>query len=520
MNKFLLVISLFAFNGFAQESDVTEYVIEKIYPLNKKIGNLNYRTQIDKSHYYFRNHLEVHSGIKPFIVSHFGTNEDKFLPRYRKNIDNHAGLFRLYTIADLSVGVEVTASATLPLNTGIGAGLDFHYKKFVLTAKALPYYSNPSTINDSVQSTFNQDFGTGRALASNVFMKAEILANYKANKFFSFWAGYGKNSFGEGYRSLLLSDNAGPNPFAKIETSFAGIKYVNLYSILKDNTTDPFDRKQDITKFTSTHYLSWNITRNINFSVFETVVWQGKDTLTNRGLDINYLNPIVFYRPVEYGLGSSDNVLIGANSCYKFNNHHNVYGQFVLDEFLLSELKAKSKWWANKYGYQIGYKSNHFFAENLYFQLEFNGVRPFTYSHKSSQHSYGHLNAPLAHPIGANFYELLNIISYKKGRHRITNKITFASYGKDPDNNISYGQDIFKSYTLRDGNFGHLMMQGVKTNVLNENIIYEFGLWPEIDLFLTAMYNYRLVNNSYGTEQSHTFSVGIRSRIWNSYSDF
>jgi hypothetical protein len=496
-----------------------ETELEKIQPLNRKVANLNYRSQIENSSYLFRDNIEIHSGVKPILVSHIKTTKS-FSPRYNKAIETHAGVLRIYPIADLTGGIY-NATSTKPIFVaGIGAGIDLHYKKLTFTIKALPYYSEQNGISDSSQVYYNQDFGTSRALASNIFLKSEILAAYKANKFFTFWGGYGKNTFGEGYRSLLLSDNAGPNPFAKIETTFAGIKYVNLYSMLKDNTVNPFDKSFDTQKFTSTHYLSWNITKSINFSVFETVVWQGKDTLTNRGLDINYLNPIVFYRPVEYGLGSSDNVLIGANTSYKINNHHNIYGQFILDEFLLSELKAKSKWWANKYGYQLGYKSNHFFLENLYFQVEFNGVRPFTYSHKASEHSYGHLNAPLAHPIGANFYEILNIISYKRGKHRITNKITIVSYGADSANGISYGQDIFKSYSLREGNFDQLMMQGIKTNVLNENIIYEYELWPEIDLFLIGAYNYRMANTSLGTTHSHTFSIGLKSRIWNSYSDF
>ncbi|MFT6717274.1 MAG: hypothetical protein ACJA0Q_001926, partial [Saprospiraceae bacterium] len=51
---------------------------------------------------------------------------------------------------------------------------------------------------------------------------------YKANKTFNFQFGHGKNFLGDGYRSLLLSDNAFNYPFLKIETTFWNIKYVNL----------------------------------------------------------------------------------------------------------------------------------------------------------------------------------------------------------------------------------------------------------------------------------------------------
>ena len=108
--------------------------------------------------------------------------------------------------------------------------------------------------------------------------------------------------------------------------------------------------------------------------------------------------------------------------------------------------------------------------DGLYFQTEFNMVRPFTYSHKHSVLSYGHLNASVTHPLGANFYELLNIVSYKKGDHRFTNKITYSSYGVDTSI-TNYGQNIFASYSDRDGDYGHSIMQGQKFTVLNETFI-------------------------------------------------
>ncbi|MBD3636912.1 MAG: hypothetical protein HUJ25_06165 [Crocinitomicaceae bacterium] len=429
-------------------------------------------------------------------------------------------LRRWYPVADLMAGIEL-GNKTKPIYTaGIGFGFDLMSDKFALIVNALPYYTASSYVRDSIQAKVDIDPGANRSLTNNVFYKAQFLAAYRPNKFFTFLGGYGQNFFGEGYRSMLLSDNIGAHPFFKIETSFASIKYVNLYNFWRDNSTDPFNRSEDIPKFTSTHYLSWNITKDFNISVFETVIFQTKDTLVNRGFDFNYINPVVFYRPVEYGLGSADNVILGMNMCYKLNDHHNFYTQFVLDEFLLSEIKAQSKWWANKYGWQLGYKSDAFFKDSLFFQIEFNGARPFTYSHKSSQHAYGHMNAAAAHPLGANFMELLQITSFQKKKHRFTNKITFTTYGADPADTVSYGQDIFKPYTLRPGDFDQLLFQGIRTNVLNETFIYEYALFPKINMYLTARYNWRLVNTSLGTENFHAFTVGIRTRIWNSYSDY
>lgn len=523
MHRLLVYIFLISSSiGFAQVDD-DELPVPIIY--KKTLSNLDYRTQIEQSQLYFKDQKSVHSSVKPMIVKSIVNAEDKSPLHFNKGWSNDAKttnrntFLEIYPLADIQGGVEIANNSKPIYNAGLGGAVNFGINNFFINAKLLPYYSSFGSLADSVQTNYHHDFGTDRSIAPNTFYRGQLTAVLQANKFFTFSGGYGKNFFGEGYRSLLLSDNGAAQPFFKIETSFAGIKYVNLYNFWKDNTVDPNNRSLDIRKFSAIHYLSWNITRDLNFSVFETVVWQGKDTLTNRGFDFNYLNPIVFYRPVEYGLGSSDNVLLGANLSYKINKNHNIYGQFILDEFLLSELRAKSRWWANKFGGQIGYKSNRFLMDNLYFQLEFNGVRPFTYSHKSSAHSYGHMNSSVAHPIGANFFEVLSILSYKKKKHRFTNKITYASYGVDTDS-ISYGQDIFKSYALRDGAYGHYNMQGLRTNVFNETFIYEYEILPKINMYLIAAYNWRHVNTSIGSQDFHSFTVGLRSRIFNSYNDF
>ena len=67
---------------------------------------------------------------------------------------------------------------------------------------------------------------------------------------------------------------------------------------------------------------------------------QKKETYT-RGFDPNYANPFIFYRPVEFSVGSSDNALVGANIKITPFKNHIFYTQFIFDEFLLSEIKSR-----------------------------------------------------------------------------------------------------------------------------------------------------------------------------------
>lgn len=477
-----------------------------------QVYDLNYRQRISESQLYFEDSKTNHSGVLPLIKKkEWITDED--------STQKKSTHFQVYPLLNASAGLEFKKSTNFLYTAGIGAGFDFQNKKIFASLKLLPYINQSPLVTDSIQRALKMGIGTSRPLTGSLYLQSEFLIGFEANKFFTFLGGYGKNAFGEGYRSLLLSDNANPYPFLKLETTFSNVKYVNMYGMWNDNIVNPSNRMLDRKKFTAIHYLSWNITREFNLSIFETVVWQGKDSIVNRGFDPNYLNPVVFYRPVEYSSGSADNILLGVNTSFKFSKHHSLYGQFILDEFLLTELKSDKKWWGNKYGVQVGYKSNAFFNEHLYFQAEFNMVRPFTYSHKYATQSYGHLNMPVTHPIGANFYEVLQLLSYKKDRFQFTNKITYSSYGTD-NSAINNGQNVFNSYANRDGDYHHLTMQGVKNNVLNESLIIEYKLQKLKQAFIFINYNWRLAQSANNYSHSHYIIAGIKTRIWNNYTDF
>lgn len=483
-----------------------------------KIADLHYRNDTLSAVFDYDSKLKYnafHSSVKPYIIqTPFNDVKSKF--QFGKNFSNQTQL-TVYPLANLTSGYDNIKQITY--SAGLGVGINYMRKRFYTTGKFLPYYTQSNYITDSIISHSSVYPSASQAISQNVFLNSEFLMAYQPNKFFTFLGGYGKNFFGDGYRSLLLSDNSSAVPFFKIETSFASVKYVNLYQVWRD-IYQPLDQlKQPKLKYSATHYLSWNITNDFNLSIFESVVVGGKDTLSNRGFDLNYINPVVFYRPVEYSSGSADNVLMGLNMSYKPYKNSLIYYQLVLDEFLLKELKAHSKWWANKFGMQIGFKAKNFLVNHLYFQTEFNFVRPFTYSHKYSAQNYGQMNAPMAHPIGANFYEILNVLSYKKGKHQLTNKMVYSGYGIDTSA-VNYGQNIFHSYADRDGEYGHTIMQGLKTNVFNNQLIYEYAIAPKINLYLTAQYTYRFEINHYGFRNNHYLMVGLKSRIWNKYTDF
>jgi hypothetical protein len=209
----------------------------------------------------------------------------------------------------------------------------------------------------------------------------------------------------------------------------------------------------------------------------------------NNAFDIAYLNPIIFYRAIEHDLGSSDNVLIGFD--FKYNlKLIKFYGQILLDEFRFSAITTDRNSYLNKNGYQLGvywfpkFKS----IKQNYIQLEFNSVRPFTYSHWSSNY-YSHYNQPLAHPLESNFRELV-IRSFwipkKLQRVSIKNTLIIANKGVNPISG-NVGSDIRLNYYTASNKKDADMLSGNLRNIVSSTVVIKYYLLPNCTLDFTHL---------------------------------
>jgi hypothetical protein len=308
---------------------------------------------------------------------------------------------------------------------------------------------------------------------------------------FNLQVGRDKHFWGDGNRSLFLADQGSAYPYIKMQTTIWKLQYTSLFAWMQDWSSFTDSNEIIRSKFASFHYLSFNAAKWLNLSVFEAVVWQGSDSNRQRWFDPNYLNPMVFFRPVEYSLGSSDNAMLGFAAKVRFNRNNVLYGQIILDEFYLKEIKNwNAGWWANKQGAQVGYKCFNFgMVDHLFMQMEMNVVRPYTYSHGSPQQSYSHAMLPLAHPMGANFAEVMGLLSYNIKGLTVTGQLVGMRYGRDGDPSLNYGQNIFKSYITRESDYGNKLFQGYTTNIFlaKLNASYVFNTKFPLRIQLTAI---------------------------------
>ena len=267
--------------------------------------------------------------------------------------------------------------------------------------------------------------------------------SWDAGRFFNFTLGRGRNAFGEGHRSLMLSDEAYSYPFFKITTSVWKVRYVNLYTRLNDIRFTNGDPRNAQGKYSSMHYLSVDLGKRANLSVFEAIVWSAGDEQYPRGFDFNYVNPVIFYRPVEFDIGSPDNALLGMGLSLKIGKGTMAYSQFVLDEFLLGQVRSGKGWYGNKQAVQLGLLSRQAFkVPGLTLRAEWNFVRPFMYTHSDTRQNYAHFGQPLAHPFGSNFQEAIVHVERDHERWHFGVRGSMAWLGTDTED--SYGNNIFR----------------------------------------------------------------------------
>ncbi len=337
--------------------------------------------------------------------------------------------------------------------------LPFYVRDFVSARKAVP------------GAGFYKDFkGTGYD-----YFDARGYLTFNVTKYIDVAFGYDRNFIGNGHRSLFLSDVGNSNLFLKLNTRIWKFNYQNLFMELHNADNRSGDRLIG-KKYAAMHHLDVAVTKWLNVGLFEGVVF-GRP---NR-FDFGYLNPIIFYRSVEQQNGSFDNSVAGLDVKANLPHKIQVYGQLMLDEFLLSEIKNNRGWWANKWGLQFGAKYiDAFGIPNLDLQLEHNRVRPFTYSHRDSVANYTHYNQPLAHPLGANFREWIAIARYQPApKWQITGKLIAYTQGRDSSDR-SFGSNIFYPNVppFRQADFGYEIGSGWKTSVFIGSFLVSYE-WRE-----------------------------------------
>ena len=267
-------------------------------PLNSIYDN---KTLVSFEKEVYKIDSSFHTSIRPFLITDFEKKFDYQTAKNSYNISKYGEKKRLDILLNRNLLVlkKEDYGFTIDFLFDFGAGYDTKNKRSTWTntrgflvegylgkdfSFSTSFYETQSKVPLWIDNyvTLRQTMpGQGRVKPYETgawdYANASGYISWSPGKYFNFQLGHGKHFWGDGYRSLILSDVSLYNPYFMITTTFWKIKYVNLYSQFShpdvvDHVSegDPVYAK----KFSTMHYLSFAPNSKWNISLFEAITWQ------------------------------------------------------------------------------------------------------------------------------------------------------------------------------------------------------------------------------------------------------
>lgn len=370
-----------------------------------------------------------------------------------------------------------------------------------------------------------REFAQGRGWD---YSNATAYISYSPLPVLNFQLGQDRHFIGHGYRSMLLSDLSYPAPFFKLQARLGPLQYSYILMQLMDPGAEPVGLPQPRwdrgfrRKYASFGYLNWQLNSRFQLGFMQAVVFPGDNPAGGTlAPSWQFLNPLLFFHPTNYGSGSEANLLLGFNSELRFANGYALYGQFILDELVLSDFLQQNGSARNKFGLQLGLKAHDLLGiSRLFFQLEYNAARPYTYSHTDRMTSYTHYLQPLAHPLGANFHELLLHLDYRlSDRVYLRYKAIYHQQGQNFDS-VNVGSDPFANYQPELERRGLSIGWGASSSLWHQELALGYLLNPHSNMKLEFRFLQRYAYTREAVSPTTWLSLAFRTDLRNIYYDF
>jgi hypothetical protein len=360
------------------------------------------------------------------------------------------------------------------------------------------------------------------------FSRAMGFITYAPNKYFNVQAGHGQHFIGDGYRSLFLSDNAFVYPYLRFSTQFWKIKYVSIYSEFINDVQSETDFTLGLPrKLGSFNYLSLDAAPWLQLGAFEGIVWRST-TANGRTFDANFINPVIGVRALQKNLDA--NKVYGFSAKVTLPKYIVLYGQLMVNQLQGNFLGA-----GNRSGFQAGAKYyDAFGVKNLNILAEYNRVRPYTYqSATDTVLHYTHYNQALAHPMGANFDEMLLMVNYRYKRLVAELKVNAGTSSIDAKVQVPFftqgnvGSDILLSAANANTEFTDRTRVGqgdARYRLMNAEMRLGYIINPKLNMMIEGrlhIRNYKFDINLPALDNTDMslFTVGFNTRLFNHYYD-
>ncbi|MFZ5517768.1 MAG: capsule assembly Wzi family protein [Candidatus Zhuqueibacterota bacterium] len=245
---------------------------------------------------------------------------------------------------------------------------------------------------DIERENFNPEYGLPITIAGdNVYQ--DNAAAYFVWKLPWFQLQFGRDQaqWGPGYQgSLMLSAQNPLFDMLKIRANYHRFHFTSIHGKLNSSAAQ---------KYLAAHRIEFRVLPWLFLAGSESVVYG------DRGIEWQYVNPIMPYHIAEHHLGDKDNNTMSFDFTMFPWPGHKVYGELFLDDFTTSE--NPFTYFGNKFAFLTGYHwANPLSVPNLDLKAEYARVEPFVYTHHVPVNVYQHYDRIIGHWLGPNSDQL------------------------------------------------------------------------------------------------------------------
>ena len=420
----------------------------------------------------FKSNMDVSGGFK-----HILSDKQKYLFSYEKNRNNIfiEPLLNLYLANSITPDTKKSSKifdGGFRFRGSLFDHLGYEFKFIkggavgdsVLTESVFPKIKSTFKYVENIENITNYDFVGG-------YLKYYLSPSEGMDIAAQF--GRERITFGLGYSgSLALSGEAPDMDFLKLTFKYGIINFSSVFGSTVGEYSP--DREERYSKYFTANRLKLSFDKLFDVGIGETVI-------SSRGIELGYLNPLIFYKFAEMSLQDRDNGTIFADIQTHFIKNLELQGTFFMDENILSNLSDLSKA-SNKTAYQLGlFWYEPAGLKNVSLIFEYTKIRPYVYTHFDSKNIYSAFGVGLGHPAGPNADQLFFKLKYNFSE-KLTLDLEFQKIRKgknyyDTEGNLerNVGGDIFQTFRTGIDNDEAYFLDGVRENTesIGVNISYE-----------------------------------------------
>lgn len=242
-------------------------------------------------------------------------------------------------------------------------------------------------------------------------------------------------SWGPGFQpNLVLSNNAPSFDQVRLTGTYGRVRLTALSGTLRSLLPDSSrsystllnPRIIDRRKLISAHRAEISLSDRIDLGLHEVVVYG------DRGPELTYLNPIMFYWAAQSYLGNKDNLMMGADISVRPGSGTTFYAALLADD--MKKFKLFSGSYTNKLGIQTGALCvDPFGLSDTEIRGEYVRLEPWVYTHDIPVNAYRHYDALLGNPLGPNADGIFTSLEHRFGADiDVTCSFSRQRHGRNP----------------------------------------------------------------------------------------